>query len=199
MLIVLDEINVLAEPRKNHLHGDQSIAATLWLLLDKCAEYQHILVVGTCNDASKLPAQLKDRFIGHIIEIAGSSENQRFKTLAYYCDYYQIPSIDEVLLSVAKKTDGFSVRLLEALTTKAYQICVLEKGANPLVLKRHWEKAYYQLMSDSHLMENKKARLLELMERYSYVLPYVSFGMQAAAVIGTGIYYIFIGNEHDKI
>lgn len=199
VVIVLDEINVLAEPRKNNLQGEQSIAATLWLLLDKCAEYPHILVVGTCNDATKLPEQLKDRFTGHIIEVAGSSEDQRFKTLLHYREYYQIPSMDEVLLYVARKTEGFSVRQLEALSIKAYQICILENGVNPLVLKRHWNKAYDQLMSDAHLMESKKARLLELMEKYAYVLPYVSFGMQAAAVIGTGIYYIFIGNEHDKM
>lgn len=199
VVIVLDEINVLAELRKNNLHGDQSIAATLWLLLDKCAEYPHILVIGTCNDATKLPEQLKDRFIGHIIEVSGSSENQRFKTLVYYRDYYQIPCMDEVLLSVARKTEGFSARQLEALTTKAYQICLLEKGVNPLILKRHWDKAYYQLANDEQLMESKKARLLELMEKYSYVLPYVSFGMQTVALIGTGIYYIFIGNQNDKI
>ncbi len=48
-------------------------------------------------------------------------------------------------------------------------------------------------------MENKKARLFELMEKYSYVLPYVNFGMQAAALIGTGVYYIYKGTEHDKI
>lgn len=192
VILVLDEINVLTEPRKNNPQGELSIAATLWLLLDKCAEYPHILVIGTCNDATKLPDQLKDRFIGNIIEIARSGEHERFRLLKFYRDQYQIPCMDDVLFYFAKKTDGFSARQLEALIIKAYQISVLEKVVNPLVLKRHLDKAYHRLMMDTKLVENKKVKWLDLMEKYSYVLPYISFGGQATALVGTAIYYLFL-------
>lgn len=196
VLIVLDEINILAEPRKNHMHGDLSIGATLWLLLDKCAEYPHILVVGTCNDATKLPDQLKDRFMGNIIEIIKSNQLERYRMLKYYRDQYQILCIDDLLFSFAKKTEGFSARQLEALLIKAYQISVIESVCGSIVSKKHLDKAYARMIFDSKLMENKKAKLLDLMERYSYVLPYATLAAQGVALAGTALYYLLSGRNN---
>ncbi|CAN5174943.1 hypothetical protein BH09DEP1_BH09DEP1_6010 [soil metagenome] len=196
VILVLDEINILAEPKKVLGGNDTGTASVLWLLLDKCAQYPHILVVGTCNDATKLPAQLKDRFIGNIIEIPASNEQERFRILKYYCDYYHMVCLNDVLSYFAWKTEGFSARQLEVLIVKAHQASFFKRDGHPVLLKKHLDEAYQKLVKSSQLMENKKTRLLELMEKYSYTLPYISFGMQATALVGTAVYYIVFGNRN---
>lgn len=199
VILVLDEINVLAEPKKVLGGNDTGTASVLWLLLDKCAQYSHILVIGTCNDATKLSPQLKDRFVGNIIEIPASNEQERLKILKYYCDCYKMVCLDEVLSYFAWKTVGFSARQLEVLILKARQASFLKRGGHPVLLKHHLEETYQKLIISSQLMESKKTRLLELMEKYSYTLPYISFGMQAMALIGTALYYIVSGKQANSI
>lgn len=195
VVLVLDEINILAEARKNHTSEDRSIASVLWLLLDKCAKYPHILVVGTCNDASKLPEQLKDRFLGNIIRILVTDENSRFNTIKAFCDVHGLWVEESVLRSFAKQTTGFSMRQLEALISLAHRIAFCQRPGHLLLGSDHLDEALRRFRRDSTILNSRKSQLLSWMQEYSYVLPYITLGTQALAIAGTAIYYLFLQNS----
>lgn len=195
VILVLDEINILAEPRKSlSPNNDASIASVLWLLLDKCLEYPHILVVGTCNNASKIPDQLKDRFLGNIIQIQNSTKNERYNILKSCCNAHGLICNDEVLRGYAAKTEGFSVRQLQALVAIAHKLSFIEKPGVGFISEEIFNKAIWQLEHEKSLMRYKKRDILRWMEEYSYVLPWVSLGSQAILFTATVIYYYFSQN-----
>lgn len=195
VVLVLDEINILAEPRKNHTSEDKSVASVLWLLLDKCAKYPHILVVGTCNDASKLPDQLKDRFLGNIIQISVTDENSRLNTIIACCQSRGLCAEESVLRAFAKKTEGFSMRQLEALISLAHRIAFAERPGHPLIKQGNLEEAFKRFQCDSNMLNSKRSQLLKWMQENSYLLPYITLGAQVVGVAGTVLYYFFLQNS----
>lgn len=152
-IIILDEINIFAT--KKYLMGeDMSIAASLWLLLDKCADNPNIIIIGTCNSAEELAPQLKDRFEGSIIRIDHVSTNDRFRILFYYILNFNHDCSMKYLRSLAKKTKNCSPRQLEALINSAYQQSILRLD-EPLISEQDLEKAYSKFVISSEIMNSR--------------------------------------------
>lgn len=191
VILVLDEINILAEPRKNQMQHDASVASALWLLLDKCLEYPHILVVGTCNDATKIPDQLKDRFLGNIIYIPASTDQERFAILKSCCDERGLFYADDVLRTYVSRTAGYSVRQLQALITIAHKLSFIERPGYGFLSKEILDEALKQMEYERGLMCYKKKRdILRWMEENSYVLPWITLGTQVALLTASALYYL---------
>ncbi|GMU19823.1 MAG: hypothetical protein AMXMBFR12_10140 [Candidatus Babeliales bacterium] len=190
VILVLDEINILAEPRKNQGNNDASVASALWLLLDKCLDYPHILVVGTCNDATKIPDQLKDRFLGNILYIPTSTEQERFTILKSCCDARELFYEEDVLRTYVVKTHGYSVRQLQALIAIAHKLSFIERQGYAFLSKEILEKALSQMEYEKRLMCYKRKDILRWMEENSYLLPWVTLGAQAVLLTASTLYYL---------
>lgn len=122
IVFIIDEINILAEPKiSTKGEGANNAASALWLALDFCSEFSNILVIGTANDITKLPPQLKDRFEGSIIEIKMDDFASRYNVLNHYLSKRQHYISDDYLKALAHKTRDFSPRQLEALIAVAAQ------------------------------------------------------------------------------
>lgn len=198
-VIVIDEINILAEPKKE-LGSDLSIPSTLWLLLDKCAEYSHIMIVGTCNDATKLPLQLKDRFAGNVIEIPLCDEAGRFQILRYYLDFNNgFICSNDFIRKMAKKTQNLSPRQLEILVANAQRCAFLRylSGKGLAFLEEEdVEVAFWKLMKTTKILQSRQNRIYEWMKENSFLLPYFSFGGQVLLGLATVAYYLAYGKSN---
>lgn len=193
-LIIIDEINILAEP-KNSLFGPINTAASaLWLMLDWCAQYKDTLVIGTANDITKLPPQLKDRFEGSIIEIKMEDSFDRCCILEHYLSKRKHRLSDHYIRALAHKTKSFSPRQLEALITAAAQnqvirhlphkslgfSYILNEESNELSLdhcidEEDIEKAYNKFLSNTNLLKPSFIfSVKELLKEYSQISPAVS-------------------------
>jgi uncharacterized protein len=122
VVIIIDEINVYADKKENPLLQETNAGSVLWMLLDKCANNPNILVIGTANDVTKLPPQLKDRFEGLVVEIPKANASARKEILEFYLAKRGGHKCSNYFLSkFAKNLDGFSHRRIEALVNTAYQ------------------------------------------------------------------------------
>lgn len=129
VVIIIDEINVYADKKENPLLQETSAGSVLWMLLDKCANNPNILIIGTANDVSKLPPQLKDRFEGSVVEIPKANASARKEILEFYLQKRGGHNCSNYFLhKFAKKLDNFSHRKIEALVNTAYQQNLLDSN-----------------------------------------------------------------------
>ena len=68
-VIIIDEFTCLTDRHKDPHNPEVNIAEALWLCLDACKNNPEILIIGTTNDATQMPEQLKSRFDGCVVEI----------------------------------------------------------------------------------------------------------------------------------
>lgn len=122
MVLILDELPIVAEEKQNYLGGsDLTTSGALWLLLDECAKNPNLLIIATANDISKLPPQLKDRFNGSTIEIKADGEQTRYNVLSHYLDDFGHECTEYEIRTIAKKTKDMSPRQLKNLVDIAWQ------------------------------------------------------------------------------
>lgn len=126
--IIVDELQEILKKYRNVKDGDQSMATTLWNLLDD-PEYENIFFIGTLNYTNKkLPAPFLNRFGKVIIEMPLPSEKQREKVIAFNIKQYaQITFEKDLAKKLAKRTQGLSHRELAF---------VIEDAVRPIKLKK---------------------------------------------------------------
>jgi SpoVK/Ycf46/Vps4 family AAA+-type ATPase len=154
VVVILDEINIFAEPKQSPYGKDITAGSFLWLLLDKCAKNSNIFIIGTTNDASKLPEQLKDRFEGSVIEIPMGSLEDRLEILNYYLNKKGGHNCSEkYLLELAKKLENFSYRKIEALVNSAYQYNLLYHEAETIITEDVLDNAYKNIIEANKVFQ----------------------------------------------
>lgn len=112
-VIIADEINMLFEKFNDELSPDKKTAAAFWQYLDTVQKRRHILFIGTANDMSHMPAPLRDRFEGNIVEISMPDDTYKKKIIDFHLKKYcHEPILAEELLY---NTKDFSPRKIEQL------------------------------------------------------------------------------------
>lgn len=188
-VLIIDEINVIAESRKDPDSGDIGGAATLWLLLDMCAQHKHILIIGTSNNATNLPQPLKDRFEGSVIELTEGDTQVRLKILNFYFSQYPHVCSNSYLLKLAQKTKRFSPRQLEALVIAAVQNQVV-RDPNGYVTQDNVEKAYQKFTLSTKALQSKSSfNFKEWIKENSVIIQTVSCAVNLVLVVASfGLY-----------
>lgn len=127
-VIVLDEITHLTDSYKKNKNNPDRTATTLWWLLDKCNNRNNIVIIGTTNDDSDLPAPLKNRFGNGIIKIEMPSLEARTSLINYlFRNPIQVGKFDQNYINMlAKKSNKKSLRDIVGLYQDAADIAELE-------------------------------------------------------------------------
>lgn len=111
-VIVLDEMTLLTDSHnKEQNDGDSKAATTLWWLLDKCKKRNDIVVIGTTNDDSKLPAPLKSRLNNNgIVTISSPALEVRVELLNHLFTNLGLTLDEAYLNEIAKRAHDKSFR-----------------------------------------------------------------------------------------
>jgi SpoVK/Ycf46/Vps4 family AAA+-type ATPase len=194
-VIILDEINIFAERKTNIMGDDASCGSALWLLLDKYANNPNILVIGTANDVTKLPPQLKDRFEGNIVEIKKTSWHDRLRIIEHYLEKNRDLCSVAYLRKLAKKTDGFSARQLELLIKAAYQEVFLAGLPLSFLSDENLESAYQKFVLSSDVLQSKRwLNIKEWLKENSLVIQTVASSVNLVGLFVSICYVAITGH-----
>lgn len=189
IVIIIDEINILAEVRKDGVATDTSVAGTLWLLLDIVAKYPHILIIGTANEVKNLPPQLKDRFEGSVIEIEKNDLQARFEILSFYFSKESSLLTVDYIWSLTKKTRNFSIRQIEALYLASKQNQIIRNSYSD-ISKEDIEKAVIRFTTSSVVL--KPPLFFEIkkwIQDNAIFIQTMSASVNLAAILGSLCYF----------
>jgi len=125
-IIILDEINVLTDNYQSDYNDIAETSKSLWICLDSIENNGRLFLIGTTNDATKMPFQLKERFINKIFYVDNPSINY-IKNLLFY-HIFNNSNKNDLNISLSKdnieefsyKLIGFSIRDIIALVNYAY-------------------------------------------------------------------------------
>ncbi len=193
-VIIFDEINaLLSQPDSRGQNENLQIGSVLWLLLDRCANWPHILIIGTCNDISQLPPQLRDRFEGNVIEITRSGLNDRFEILCHYFSQHNYEFDSPYIYKLAKRTSDFSNRQLEALVTMSYRNQVI-RCLGDIIREEDVQKALTQFQTGAKILHPRFQNIKNWLKEYAQWLPAATGTLNLTLLIGT-ICYSIIHNK----
>ncbi len=113
-VIVIDEINALADKQKKKKDKGEDTATAFWQLLDE-AQNPNVLIIGTANTINNFPDALKSRFVSAVIEIPLPGLASREKILSYYLKKTKTDFDQNVVKFAAKNATYFSGRELKEL------------------------------------------------------------------------------------
>lgn len=185
-VIILDEINIFAE-KKSFQGADLNTASVLWLLLDKCAQNPNILIIGTCNNATELAPQLKDRFEGSIIEIPAINAEQRLGILSHYLSRFNHVCSSKCLNSLVKKMNDFSPRQIEAFVNLAYQQCIL-RCLGEVIVEADLCKAYARFGASSQILYSRLASIKKWATEHGPIISTVAGSINLVALVGSIVF-----------
>lgn len=128
-VIILDEITHITDNYKQKNNSNNDAATATWSLLDRCAQNPNIIIIGTTNDVSDLPAQLKSRFGENgIIEIPLPCEQARSELMSTLLEeWIRDGSLDKRYIDfLVNKTKGKSFRDIMNLLYEAAENAMAE-------------------------------------------------------------------------
>lgn len=120
-VVIIDEINFLTDRFKDERNSDKGVAEALWLILDRCAENPNILFIGTSNDITRLPDQLKSRFGTNIVKVPLPDLVTRNRVIEYYLNGQDHTCTASDVTYLAQRTDKKSIRDIEQLISDTFQ------------------------------------------------------------------------------
>ena len=166
IVIIIDELHKLFEHHANDHADDSQTAAAFWLMLDKIEKYNpKAIIIGTANNVTELPLEIKSRFSGKIITLGLPDKKQRIQafknSIAHDPDIELHKSVDDTFItSVIEQIHNCSLRdvklIIDAAKIFYYATCYIQDKDYdyPLVLKKiHFQKALEQLKSESKVLE----------------------------------------------
>ena len=154
-VVIIDEIDCILKNSKNEKDLDLNTPKQIWEIIDLCAGFPNILLIGITNDVKGMDEPLQTRFAGDTIEVPLLQSNEiRKRTIEFHLQAFLSNVNDAYLNALAKKTKKFSHRELEKLVTEAMAISYLRKVGPPIVSQDDFEKAY-KLMVKSKSLLNK--------------------------------------------
>ncbi|HRN77905.1 MAG TPA: ATP-binding protein [Candidatus Dependentiae bacterium] len=158
-IIIIDELHKLFEHYAQEKTDHSENAAAFWLELDRLEKNNpNIIVIGTANDASKLPAEIKSRFHGKIITMPLPDKQQKieaFKNIINHDDSVMFDdSIDDTFItSIITRWHDCSLRDVQLLVDTAKMFKYAEIGFSynyHVTLSRiHFDLALMQLRSET--------------------------------------------------
>jgi SpoVK/Ycf46/Vps4 family AAA+-type ATPase len=175
LVLVIDEINVLTDDHTSEHSDAKNTAAQLWTLLDTYKNNKDFFIIATTNVTNKMPHQLQTRFEGKVFSIDNPSFEARKQLIKFHIQKSGSiidPSCDDQYLEeLAKKTEAFSLRTIEALISGAHLLYVTDNPGVPLRLsKRYLEQAYSRIVEDRKKHWNFNTQTTEEERRHKEIL-----------------------------
>lgn len=116
VIIFIDEIDAIASNNKSEYRSEHAAALQqLWLELDRYKKDPYIFVMCATNHFKKLDKTFLDRFGANAIEIPNPDLTLRRQALQFYCDNAGVTLKPDDFETLAKKSEGLSMRCLEDL------------------------------------------------------------------------------------
>ncbi len=125
-VIIVDEINLLAEKFHDEAFPDRKTASAFWQYLDEAQKTKHVLFVGTANEITNLPEPLKDRFEGNIVEISMPDDQLKKEIVSFYLQ--GIECSQTMLAALTSKVKQFSGRKIKQLIDRAKRKAVIRSN-----------------------------------------------------------------------
>lgn len=119
--LIIDEFTAFTAKLNNQNDGDMGAVEDFWIALDQHRNTYNLIFMATTNEVDKIPAALQDRF-GEPHHIGNPSRGLRLSILT---DSPLATSYD--VTKLANSTDGFSLRDLELLYSKAQDFANLRE------------------------------------------------------------------------
>lgn len=113
-VILLDEINLLADRGKNPQDSDKDVAEAICAFVDGCKEYDHVVIVGTTNDLDCFSKQVRDRITLDVFEVPQPTLAQREKIARSIAQAYELIIPEPVFKGFLRKVANVSIREMEA-------------------------------------------------------------------------------------
>lgn len=127
-IVSFDELHTLINGHKNNNNPDQNTATALWLLMDQCAENPNIILMGTINDASDMPEQIKSRFGTDLYPMKGFNEvAQKQVILCHHLKRFKHTCDEKCQKVVAKLLKTADARTIEGIVESANRLASLGK------------------------------------------------------------------------
>jgi AAA+ superfamily predicted ATPase len=146
--LIFDEVTCLTDNNNEHSDGYEN-AMGLLLALDEISKYKHILFIGTTNNATKMPDQLKKRFQRNTVPIEYPTPDTRKKILMGMIKKLKANFImdNNYINSLIQKTSGWSCKDLLDLLLEAEELAKAEQKnfVNPSISSHHLDKAFNDL------------------------------------------------------
>lgn len=164
--LIFDETTCLTDNYKND-HGSDNYenAMSLLLALNKLEELKHILFIGTTNDATKMPDQLKRRFKRNTVIIEYPTFDSRKAILMSMIKELNINlKIDnQYFNTLAQKTNEWSCKDLQDLLLEADELATVEEQnfISASILPHHIDQAFNDLTKRTQLLQIGSTQLSE--------------------------------------
>lgn len=194
-IVIIDELHKLFEHYKEDKSDQSQTAAAFWLMLDTLEKHHpNILVVGTANDVSKLPPEIKSRFHGKMITVPMPTKKQKllgFKNIIEHDRSLVIDKAvdDKFMNNLISSSKNCSLRDIQLIidTAKMYRYAAGGMGNQSRITldRRHFEQAVKKLEQESH--ENKESlleRIYPRLEKWSLVISVTANIMSISRMVG---------------
>lgn len=150
-VIIVDEITHLTKQHDKKRDPDPGTAIALWLLLDRCAEYDNVLFVGTCNDIDDFPEQLRSRFgESGIVYVSLPDLQVRKEIIYHYLNGTKHSCDDRYVTYLARQLSGKSARDIQDFMLYGIRLAYIAPSINYVVEPKHfdaiiktWQPAWY--------------------------------------------------------
>lgn len=193
-ILIIDELEALINRHANKNDSESGMLTRLWALLDEYSD-RPILFIGTLNDASGAPEQIKNRFRGHIVNVPLPDEKQREKLITYsmqlYKDHLYVWSISAKQL--AKKTSGFAHRDLSDILPKAISIAHIKPGNGRKAMMNDCLQALHEMQKANGLFGGKpwSKKLEEAVVKWGSIVSIIGANIN----IGVNLYSLFLQRQ----
>ncbi len=122
-VIIVDEINLLAEKFNDEAFPDKKTASAFWQYLDEVQKTKHVLFIGTANEITNLPDPLKDRFEGNIVEICMPDAQLKKEIVQFYLQDTECSQT--MITALMQKIKHFSGRKIKQLIDRVKRKAVI--------------------------------------------------------------------------
>lgn len=158
-IIIVDELHKLFESHENERTDHSENAAAFWLVLDNVEKhYPNIIIIGTANDASKLPPEIKSRFHGKIITMPLPDKQQKIQAFKDSVNHDRSvlldSSVDDAFIArIVTQSQDCSLRDVQLLIDTAKMFKYAEDGSlqgyHVTLGRTHFEQAVQKLRGET--------------------------------------------------
>lgn len=160
-VIIIDELDKIFEHYGYEKSDDGMNASTFWLALDEIEKsHPEIFIIGTMNDASKLPPQIKSRFHGKIVTINSPSKEQCLEAFKNIVKFDRLITVEEnvtdsFIYSLLARIKNCSLRDIQLLIDTAKVVKLIEPNTYRSTWSMKLGKSHLKKALDIILRENK--------------------------------------------
>lgn len=155
-VIVIDEIDAVIKEASSPHDPERKVPQKFWTMLDELALNPNVIIIGTTNDISNLPSQLKTRLADSLIEVPDAKQEIKKEVLAYYLKQCSNNCDDKCLNKMANNCKKLSIREIEKAVNLAWQKAFIRNSSMLQISLKDMEEAITELKKTASLMKKQE-------------------------------------------